>query len=497
MKLLGLRLCDHDSNITLYDNGKLSYYKLERETQIKHDAFDNLWEWQFILKNKFNTELEEIDEIAVVLDPWRYDMGLVRPDFPAQQIDIFKNVKCKVWWLNHHYAHMLSHNLVSERKPKKHIVIDGYGDHDISWTIFKDEQIVEFGLESVDGSFGNSYSTLGVHLGINGHAIDMAGKVMGIQAYGNIDNIFYETQKDKTLVEVVDPQNFIDSNSGDTLVSENRKLDWVRTCHELMQLKLMELFDRHVDLDETIGYSGGAALNVCWNAELKKKYKNLEILPHCMDDGLSIGCVEWLISKNKLTPVNFDNYPFVQMDESPKEEPTDETIDLIAELLKEGKIVGWYQGHGEIGYRALGNRSILMNPTIQGGKDFINQKVKHRENYRPFGATVLKEHSHKYFKNNFENPYMLYSDYFLDNSDYLESIRHIDSTCRTQTLGNENPIYRKLLERFYEKTGIPILLNTSLNGGGKPICGCIKDAFGVYYETELDVLVLGNEVHIK
>lgn len=502
MKLLGLRICDHDSNITLYDNGNVIYYKLERDSQKKHAGFENLWEWEHILKDKFNTEVDEIDEIAIVLDGWLWGMGTC-PNFPAEEIDKFPswlgfpNVKCKVWWLNHHLSHALSHNIISEKEPDLNVVIDGFGDKDVAWSVFKKNNIVDFGLVSESGSFGQLYEILGKHLNITGHHLDIAGKLMGLQSYGNLDYEFYESNKENDLITIFDPNTWIKRNYNSLLISENRKLDWAKTCHHLMELKILEIFKKHANPDDIIGYSGGVALNVCWNTTLKNEYKNLEIIPHCTDDGLSIGCVEWLRIKNGLPKTKISNYPFIQSDESPLEEPSNQTIELVAEYLKQGKIVGWYQGHGEAGPRALGNRSILMNPTIVGGRDYINGKVKHREEYRPFGATILKEHSQKYFKNKFDNPYMLYSDEFLSHDDSFKSIRHIDNTCRTQTLENENPIYRKLLEKFYEKTGVPMLLNTSLNRGGKPICGSIRDAFHVYYETELDCLVVGNEVYIK
>lgn len=500
MKLLGLRVCDHDSNITLYDNGDIKYYKLERDTQEKHDAFENLWEWEHILKNTFDVDVSELDEIAIVLDPWHYEM-LSNMNMPSntlvKDINIFPNVKCKVSWLNHHYAHSLSYDAILQDKSDLYVVIDGFGDLDISWTVLKNDEIIDTGFIDRNGSFGRSYEILARHLNVKGHAHDLAGKLMGLQSYGNLDEKFYEENKDKDLLTIVDPENWIKRNHNSLLISENRKLDWVKTCHELMYLRLLEIFDKHAKPNDKIAYSGGVALNVCWNSKLKTKYKNLEILPHSADEGLSLGCIEYLRKKNDLPKLNLPNFPFIQIDESPSEQPSDETIDLVVEYLKRGKIVGWYQGNGEVGPRALGNRSILMNPTIKGGKDYINSRVKNREEYRPFGATVLKEHCRKYFKNDFDNPYMLYADEFISDSDDFESIKHIDNTCRIQTLGDENPIFRKLLEKFYEETGVPMLLNTSLNRGGKPICGSIRDAFGVYYETELDVLVVGNEVYIK
>jgi len=143
----------------------------------------------------------------------------------------------------------------------------------------------------------------------------------------------------------------------------------------------------------------------------------------------------------------------------------------------------------------LGNRSILMDPRIKDGKDILNTKVKHREEYRPFGASVLEEAASDYFDIEGKSPYMLYVHHILDP--YLPSITHVDETCRIQTVSKEQKHYYSLLTKFESLSGLPVLLNTSLNNGGKPICGSRYDAIELLHETDLDVLVIGNDFYLK
>ena len=133
-----------------------------------------------------------------------------------------------------------------------------------------------------------------------------------------------------------------------------------------------------------------------------------------------------------------------------------------------------------------------MDPRLPNGKDIMN-KVKNREYYRPFGASILSEHAKEYFDLDFENPYMLYVG--LTQKDNLESITHVDGTCRVQTVTTGH--FRKLLEYFYELTGCPVLMNTSLNVSGKPIAGHISDAVNEFNSKNIDVLVVGNEIYRK
>jgi len=190
-----------------------------------------------------------------------------------------------------------------------------------------------------------------------------------------------------------------------------------------------------------------------------------------------LGCIEFL--RQHYSQPEFDNsgFPYWQTDMAPSDEPLDETIKKTAEDLANGKIIGWYQGHGEVGPRALGNRSILMSPEVKEGKHILNSKVKHREDYRPFAASILYEDTKDYFDWEGDSDFMKYSVKFKDK--VFEPISHIDNTSRIQTVKPELKLYYSLISEFKKLTGIPMLLNTSLNDNGKPIAGKPGDAIAL------------------
>jgi carbamoyltransferase len=133
-----------------------------------------------------------------------------------------------------------------------------------------------------------------------------------------------------------------------------------------------------------------------------------------------------------------------------------------------------------------------MNPMIINGKEKIN-KIKNRENYRPFGASVLAEYKEEYFDLQYDNPYMLFVG---KSKKDLNCITHVDGTSRVQTVSIDSP-FKKLLKNFYDITGCPVLLNTSLNLAGKPIAGYPEDAIDFFQNTDIDVLVIGNSIYQK
>jgi carbamoyltransferase len=161
----------------------------------------------------------------------------------------------------------------------------------------------------------------------------------------------------------------------------------------------------------------------------------------------------------------------------------------IAKLIEEGNIVSIFQGRSENGPRALGNRSILFNPTIKNGKDIVN-KVKGREYFRPFAASVMKEYVHEWFdmKGLKESPNMMYAvDVKEDKKDLISAVLHVDDTCRIQTVSKEvNEHFYNLIEEFYKLTGIPILFNTSFNLAGDPLVETIDDALKVLNDSEME-----------
>ena len=231
----------------------------------------------------------------------------------------------------------------------------------------------------------------------------------------------------------------------------------------------------------------------------ENNFSNLIIPPHCPDDGLSLGLIEFLRQHYKQEPFEKTNFPFWQDDYSPKREPSDETILKTAEWLAQGKIIGWYQGNGELGPRALGNRSILMNPTIHNGKHIINQKVKKREWFRPFAPVCREQDKEIYFDDAYNAEYMSYAPFVKDEyRNKLPSITHVDGTARLQTVNQEqHNLFYSILTCMDQRKKIPVILNTSFNIKGRPILTTLKDAFYVLDNTELDFLVVENLLIIK
>jgi len=144
----------------------------------------------------------------------------------------------------------------------------------------------------------------------------------------------------------------------------------------------------------------------------------------------------------------------------------------------------------------LGNRSILANPLIPDMKEQVNNKVKKRAWYRPYGASVMVDDYKEYFDLDWESPYMLYQANVKD-SEKLKPITHFDGTCRIQTVNQNQEIFYELLEEFKKLTGVPILLNTSFNLPGKPIVGTKKDAKLNFDSSQADILVTGDDFYKK
>ncbi|MDB5752118.1 MAG: hypothetical protein JWP65_2539 [Ramlibacter sp.] len=285
---------------------------------------------------------------------------------------------------------------------------------------------------------------------------------------------------------------------GDGLVGGHSLLDWIATVHLKMGRMLVAFFRRHAEPHETVSYSGGVAQNVVWNAMLRQHFPNLVVPPHACDEGLSLGGIEWLRRLHDLPAFTLPGFPFAQSDTAVPP-PSDATVAAAADLLAAGKVVGkvvgWYHGHGEIGPRALGNRSILMDPRLADGKERLNA-VKQRENYRPFGASVLREHHAGHF-DGAPDAFMLFSCQ-VRRPGAFPAITHVDLSCRVQAVqAASNPAFARLMERFHGLTGCPVLANTSLNLAGKPIAAAPDHARQLFSESKIDAMVIGDELLLR
>lgn len=498
MKFLGLRLCDHDSNITYTDETKVRYYKSERDYQIKHHGFDDLNTWVKIIK-RWNIDPNQIDAIAIILDydmhPWiKCNDGKL---FESIKIPFFNDIgfNCPIFRIDHHYAHFLS-SWMLHPNPDIGFVFDGYGDDENTHSIFRsDKKILSYNLDTAP-SLGLCMTKLGEVINLSGSIYDLPGKVMALKGYGNLTKAQLQEKKINLSRININSLDILWKSESVSSFTAEEFCNHIRVCHEISEDVYVNHFKKHSSKEEIICYSGGIAQNTIINSRIKKERPNIIIPPHCNDEGLSLGAVEFLRRVYDQEPFDTSGFPYWQDDEAPLERPTKSTIKEVAELLSSGKIIGWYQGHGEIGPRALGNRSILMNPSIANAKNIINSRVKHRESFRPFGASVLQEKTSQYFDWNDPSPYMLYVMDVLDKKSF-PAITHIDGTCRIQTVSSEVEDYYSLISEFEKLTGIPMVLNTSLNNGGRAICGSIADALELLYKTDLDVLVVGDKIYRK
>ena len=488
MKFLGLRLCDHDSNVSFCDGNKVRYYKSERDLQVKHHGFNSLTDWIYIL-DRWNITPLDIDAICIVLDDDQLKKETKEEIKEELKISQFEELgfKCKIYRIDHHLAHALS-CWTSGQDFDMDIVFDGFGNNAISHSIYKNLLRKEFYNLDQCPSIGELMGLFGKILGLSGHRQDHAGKIMALKGHSKLKSDTRKKYLDLfSKYNIFEMNKIWDVDNLFQLKKDSHKINLISIAHEISEELFADYFENKAE--GRISYSGGIAQNTIINSKIKEKHQDLYIPPHCTDEGLSLGCIEFLRREYNQEKFDTTGFPFWQSDEAPETRPSKNTIKQTAEHLANGKIVGWYQGNGEVGSRALGNRSILMNPTIKNGKDILNQQVKHREWFRPFGASILEEETRNYFDWEESSPYMLYVMNILDKEGF-PAITHVDGTCRIQTVSQELEDYYCLIEEFKKITGIPMLLNTSLNVNGKPISGHINDLNSI----NVDIKVVGDSV---
>lgn len=260
---------------------------------------------------------------------------------------------------------------------------------------------------------------------------------------------------------------------------------------------------------ENLVLAGGCALNSSYNGRIAGRHGFASVfVPSApADDGNALGAAwlahaeanpEWRAPKGPLSPylgsrVSTDSFERMQAWEPRlKRLPPDEIAPITAQLLAEGKLVGWVQGRAEFGPRALGNRSILADPRPTDTRDVLNAKVKYREPFRPFAPSILAEHGPAWFENYQDAPYMERALVWRQSvCRHVPAVVHKDGTGRLQSVtADRNPRYHALMSAFHALTGVPVLLNTSFNVAGKPILHTAEDAILMFYTSGLDALVV-------
>ena len=277
------------------------------------------------------------------------------------------------------------------------------------------------------------------------------------------------------------------------------------TIKSLTQLRKRYKYDK-------LCIAGGVGLNCSLNGKIEssKLFNEIFVQPASGDAGAALGAVYCAFSKNnpnlyKNKKNKMTNHYLGSrykdkeiIDELTKKKIKFEKSKNIsletARLLKEGKIVAWFQGPSEFGPRSLGNRSILCKPFPSGIKDYINNRVKFRESFRPFAPSVLLEDLKNFFDIKQESPHMLIACKVKKNKkNLIPATVHIDDTCRVQSVSkNTNLKFYNLLKNFKKLTGCPVLLNTSFNIKGQPMVNDPEQAIKTFLNTKIDVLVLHN-----
>jgi carbamoyltransferase len=265
--------------------------------------------------------------------------------------------------------------------------------------------------------------------------------------------------------------------------------------------------------ERSLCLAGGVALNCVMNSRIAREapFEQVWVQPAAGDAGTSLGAAlavwadqgssgsrtassRWQMDSAYLGPAYDDEQIRAALDHArlTYTRPSDFT-GALADQLVQGKVVGWFQGRMEFGPRALGARSILASPTDPAMMQRLNE-LKDREDFRPVAPVVLAEEAGRFFADCDESPFMLFVyDVRPEVADLVPAIRHIDGTARAQTVRWEQaPLFHRLLEQFRERSGVPVLVNTSFNTRGKPIVCTPQDAFECFYTSPIDVLAIGS-----
>jgi carbamoyltransferase len=383
------------------------------------------------------------------------------------------------------------------------------------------------GIQKFDNSvtITKSYEAVSHYLGFG---FIEAGKTMGLSPYGqkdtSIPDFFLNENGNKNVFIPNYPAGaFIDTERNIQIKNFTNPKDWHRDfslCPEICknmayaiqeqtEEQMFSLIQKAIDItgENNIVISGGYGLNCVANYKYLKRFPNINfyIDPISHDGGTAIGLAKYVwhsISQDKqIRPtktVYLGSYPNYNELDVIKDEIKDINIsdvvyDDISELIINGNIVCLFQGRAEGGPRALGNRSILFDPRNVDGKNIVNL-VKGREWFRPFAGSIMEEHSNEWFEMETlkTSPFMMYAvKVKTEKIDLIPCVLHIDNTCRIQTVNpEENEHYYNLLNSFYEKTGVPLLFNTSFNLAGEPLVESLYDAVNTLYNSDIKYLYL-------
>jgi carbamoyltransferase len=454
-----------------------------------------------------------------------------------------RTIQARMHFVEHHQAHIASSFFASPFDRAAVLSVDGFGDMvSAMWGVGEGPRLRIMGEVTFPHSLGVFYTALTQFLGFPKYGDEY--KVMGLSAYGEpthldemrrvvdreglgyqLDLDYFRHHREGASMTWAGGAPELGPLWGDGMTAafgpprldsseplEGRHRDIAcsmqRRLEEVLLGMLRDLHER-TGL-EAVCLAGGVALNCVVNGMIRTDtpFRDLYIQPAANDAGTSIGAALFVqhhkLGRERGFVMDHAYYgpefgpdrcrrALKEADIEFEELPEPEIVARTAEALSEGKIVGWYQGRMEFGPRALGNRSILADPRRPEMKDILNARIKHREPFRPFAPSILEEVTGDYFDQDYPSPFMLLTyNVRPEKREEIAAPTHVDGTGRLQTVRrDQNARYYDLIKAFGERTGVPVLLNTSFNEN-EPICCTPEEAVDTFVRTRMDVLVLGN-----
>jgi len=473
MIILGINETSHDASVSLIKDGKILFAgHSERYSKQKNDWYIN----DSLIKDAF--QYGTPDKVAYYEKPLlkasrlflRGGAGEWKPKFEINGIPRKS--------FSHHYSHAAAGYYTSLFNDAVIVVLDAMGEYNTStiWAGEGDKIKLKY-KQNYPVSFGLFYSAFTQLIGLMPNQEEYI--MMGMAAYGDwtkyykkVDEYFpnYDEQK----------YNFHKGITDWGWVSEQDKFDIAAAVQMVYEQRLNQFMRmaKHLTGKNNLVFMGGCALNSSANTLLWNIFKDVWIMPNPGDAGSSLGAAAALYGKH----IDW-NTPYLGYDLG-GDYPVQKIVDGI---LKDG-IVAVAAGRAEYGPRALGNRSILADPRNPNIKDKVNL-IKQREMFRPFAPVVMAEHASKWFDMDFESPYMQYTVKCLQ-PERIPSVVHADGTSRVQTVTKEqHPGLHRVLNKFYLQTGVPVLLNTSLNIKGQPLLNDEKDILDWQTHYEYNILI--------
>tara|TARA_B110000003_G_scaffold230866_1_gene233200 strand:+ start:777 stop:2501 length:1725 start_codon:yes stop_codon:yes gene_type:complete len=454
-------------------------------------------------------------------------------------------IKAKLHNIEHHRSHIASSFFASRFEKSAILSIDGFGDFTSTMSAVGSGSKFEV-MDTVNypHSLGVFYTSVTQFLGFPNYGDEY--KVMGLAPYGEakylkeLNEILKMTSDGFFKLNCKYFKHFkegvaMDWENGSPSIESLFTDDWSDLLGK-PRAKGDELEQWHIDLAtsvqrltenvifhmlnhlhaktglDNICITGGVAQNSVANGRILENtpFKNIYVPSAGHDAGTSIGSALYLYNQilgNERLPETTTAYFGKKATQSEIISVLDakgveysilkdvELFDKVSDKLVEGGVIGWFQGRAEFGPRALGHRSIIVDPRRDDAKDLLNEKIKRRESFRPFAPSILKEAVNDYFVQHDTVPFMeKVFDIKKEKHAEIPAVTHVDGTGRLQSVDAEiSPRYHKLISKFAEKTGVPILLNTSFNEN-EPIVNKPEEALDCFLRTKMDMLVMENVV---